>query len=72
MNVSDFVGKTVKEIVIEEKVGEHVQGKLIIFTDGSMIMSNEVAEIFYTPEGNNVIDDIEHVNFREFASRLPD
>lgn len=71
MNISNFIGKTIKEIVIEQEIsGNPVRGTLIIFDDNSKFMTNENAELFFSADGSSVFDDIKRVNFREFFNKL--
>lgn len=67
MKISDFVGKIVKEVSIEQRVEGSI---LITFTDGSRIYTNDPDNIFFTPEGDNATDDIKRSSPAEFWEKL--
>jgi hypothetical protein len=71
MNISDFIGKSIKEIAMEGKVQENAMSStLIIFDDGSKVYIEAQEGLFFTSDGNNVIDDIERVSYSEFWKKL--
>lgn len=70
MKLSEFIGKTVKEIVIEKQISDYSFTTLIIFDDGSTCMYFTDDPSFYTPQGDNVETDIEAISFDEFSSKL--
>lgn len=70
MKVSNFVGKTIKEIFFEET---DVQGgylMLIKFEDDSMIMTHTKGLPFYRPDGEYAEDDIPRITFGEFFKKF--
>ena len=66
MKASDFIGKTIKKILIEERVGTTNAFLIFFEDDSSLLFHDEDPQIFFTPEGKDVERDIPTTPFTNF------
>ena len=66
MKASEFIGKTIKKILIEERVGTTNAFLIFFEDDSSLLFHDENPHVFFTPEGQNVENDIPETPFSRF------